>query len=428
LSPLLKGWRCNFSYRRVLVSVHFIILMAFLRLVKWSLVILLVSSSSAHSASTNSSEPSTTTVKETVTAVQTSVQIQTTVQTATHITTALVTPTTPSTTSTIASSSTSASPTPLVLKPGQKNPKRGLAFAAGTTPADIINANQTRSVISWVYDWADTPPDYLASSNIPYVPMQWGSVNIEKFPALVAAQGAKVMLGFNEPDFASESNISPTQAAQLWIQYIQPLRAQGIRLGAPAVTADTTGAPWLINFMEACTNCTFDFIPLHWYGSGTPGFYSYIWSVHTAYPTYPIWITEYAEVSANNTVVEQFLNDTIIYLDSLDWIERYAWFGFFRPEEDKHYNLLDANGGLNALGQIYVGADTIHTGGVPIQTGGYKTVNGADNPSQGLVTAWPSATNAASGGWSHPGDGRLPAWSSALVVCGCMFGAFWVLW
>lgn len=28
-------------------------------------------------------------------------------------------------------------------------------------------------------------------------------------------------------------------------------------------------------------------------------------------------------------VVAEFLNQTIVYLDSLDWIERYAWFGYF---------------------------------------------------------------------------------------------------
>ena len=28
-------------------------------------------------------------------------------------------------------------------------------------------------------------------------------------------------------------------------------------------------------------------------------------------------------------VVAEFLNQTIVYLDSLSWIERYAWFGYF---------------------------------------------------------------------------------------------------
>jgi hypothetical protein len=72
-----------------------------------------------------------------------------------------------------------------------KNPKRGIGFA-GDLPGDIINANQTDSVISWQYNWSDMPPDY--TSNIPYVPMQWGSVNIGSFDDAVMAQGAKIIL------------------------------------------------------------------------------------------------------------------------------------------------------------------------------------------------------------------------------------------
>ncbi|KAG6863919.1 hypothetical protein C0991_002015 [Blastosporella zonata] len=48
---------------------------------------------------------------------------------------------------------------------------------------------------------------------------------------MVMASGAKTILAFNEPDFASQS-IDPAVAAQLWMQYIQPLAAHGIKLGA----------------------------------------------------------------------------------------------------------------------------------------------------------------------------------------------------
>lgn len=75
-----------------------------------------------------------------------------------------------------------------------KNVKRGLAFAAGDTPDDILNANQTDSVISWVYDWANTAPDYLATSGLQYYPMQWGSGEISEFADAVKASGAKTVL------------------------------------------------------------------------------------------------------------------------------------------------------------------------------------------------------------------------------------------
>lgn len=69
---------------------------------------------------------------------------------------------------------------------------------------------------------------------------------------------------FNEPDFVNEANMDPVAAAGIWMQYIQPLKAKGVRLGGPAVTASSTGQPWLASFLAACANCTIDFLPLHW--------------------------------------------------------------------------------------------------------------------------------------------------------------------
>ncbi|KIM47691.1 glycoside hydrolase family 128 protein [Hebeloma cylindrosporum] len=272
-----------------------------------------------------------------------------------------------------------------------KNPKRGIGYA-GDLPGDIINANQTKSLISWQYNWANIPPDYLATSNVTYIPMQWGAANVDTFADDVKAQGASTILTFNEPDYLNESNIPPDQAAKLWLQFIEPLKASGVRLGGPAVTA--SGRPWLNSFFQACNNCTIDFLPLHWYGTGTEGFYGYIWDVHTQFPQYPIWITEYAETSPNDTVVFEFMNQTMVYLDSLDWIERYSWFGYFRPRPDVHYNLLRGDGGLTPLGELYLGAKTVHTQNITEPTSTYKTVNGADIPNQGPPTAWPVVNSA----------------------------------
>lgn len=71
---------------------------------------------------------------------------------------------------------------------------------------------------------------------------------------------------FNEPDFNQQSNIDPNIAAQLWMQYIEPLRTDipGIKIGAPAVSSGGTGFPWLTTFFSACGNCSFDFLPIHW--------------------------------------------------------------------------------------------------------------------------------------------------------------------
>ena len=61
-------------------------------------------------------------------------------------------------------------------------------------------------------------------------------------------------------------------------------------------------------------------------------------------------------------------------------------------------DLLRQDGGLNALGELYVGAKTVHTQ-ILSDTGysGYRTVNGADLPNQPLVTAWPEHTVVSAG-------------------------------
>lgn len=86
--------------------------------------------------------------------------------------------------------STATKPSPT----GVKNPKRGLAFAAGDTPGDLNNANQSTSVISWQYNWGNFPPDYLVESNIKHIPMQWGGAGIDSFADQVKAQGADTIL------------------------------------------------------------------------------------------------------------------------------------------------------------------------------------------------------------------------------------------
>lgn len=225
--------------------------------------------------------------------------------------------------------------------------------------------------------------------------MQWGSGNINLLASAVSAQNADTVLAFNEPDFANEANMQPSDAAALWQQFIQPLKANGIKLGGPAVTAAPTGKQWLTEFIAACTNCTIDFLPLHWYGSGTGNFFGYIMDMHSTFPQFPIWITEYADVSDNSTEVWDFMNQTISFLDSTDWVERYAWFGFFRPQPNINYNMLNEDGGFNDLGELYFQAKTVHTSNVT-STSQYQTISPHDTPGQPLVTSWPGSNAAPS--------------------------------
>ncbi|KAJ8691781.1 hypothetical protein PTI98_011316 [Pleurotus ostreatus] len=184
-----------------------------------------------------------------------------------------------------------------ILVLAAKNPKRGLAFADNNSARDLVHANQSNSAITWQYDWAASPSSTLASSGIQYVPMQWGTNGIQNLANSV--KGAKVLLAFNEPDLASQSNLDPRTAAQLWKQYIQPLKSSGIKLVSPAVTSAPSGIPWLQEFISACGGCSVDAIAVHWYGSGSQWFIEYLNKVHAAFPSRPIWVTEFADTSTD---------------------------------------------------------------------------------------------------------------------------------
>ncbi|KAF7351224.1 Glycosyl hydrolase 53-domain-containing protein [Mycena sanguinolenta] len=258
-----------------------------------------------------------------------------------------------------------------LLASGTKLPKRGLAFALPKNPTatdidnaavDITKANQSTGAVSWVYNWNITAPDYLADSGLEFVPMQWNGVGIENLAATVKQLGAKYVLAFNEPDSSLQANMTPETAASLWMQYFEPLKTEDstIQLGAPAVTSNGTGIPWLQKFMTECATCTIDFIPFHWYGMGSASFYQYLYEFNSLFPSYPLWITEYADTTLTDEAMTAFMDTTLTGesthpLDDIDFVERYAWFAYERTQTDGfHYYLMDAQGDLTTAGQKYV--------------------------------------------------------------------------
>lgn len=75
---------------------------------------------------------------------------------------------------------------------------------------------------------------------------------------------------------------------------------------------------------------------------------------------YEIWITELALPQQSAEATETMLNTTLPYLDGLDYVGRYSWFGLFRPENANGWTgdgvaLLDGKGRLTELGAMYLG-------------------------------------------------------------------------
>lgn len=179
------------------------------------------------------------------------------------------------------------------------------------------------------------------------------------------------VLGFNEPDgpwSQGGSNMSVVAAALAWKQEIAPLQKLGIKAGAPSITQ--RGFSWLQEFAAPCSNCTFDFIPLHWYGNFS-GLQNHINTVHTArvellskivnemkligrsYPNTKLWITEYAYDHVTLQQRQDFFNASASSFDTTDYIERYSYFGAMRSNVSHvgpNATMLTADGKLPSIG------------------------------------------------------------------------------
>lgn len=174
-------------------------------------------------------------------------------------------------------------------------PKRGLA-ANDDIPLTAFagDYNGYLSQVNWQYNWNSNTAqkqDYAE-----FVPMLWGTQDyhtnhwFDDAWDYILNQGTTHLLGFNEPDIPSQSNMSPEDAAAAWRTYMEPF-AEDARLGAPAVS--NAGLQWITDFMTACNDCQIDFVPIHWYnGAGyDDDFQNWVNSICDLTGR-PVWVTE----------------------------------------------------------------------------------------------------------------------------------------
>ncbi|KAJ7488767.1 glycosyl hydrolase catalytic core-domain-containing protein [Mycena galericulata] len=86
------------------------------------------------------------------------------------------------------------------------------------------------------------------------------------------AETPEHLLGFNEPDIASQANMSPSDAADLWMENIQPWAAKGTKLISPAVAWNLN---WTQNFLTELESR--DGHVVHWHGDLMLSFGSFTW-------------------------------------------------------------------------------------------------------------------------------------------------------
>ncbi|KAL9070929.1 MAG: hypothetical protein Q9161_004571 [Pseudevernia consocians] len=237
--------------------------------------------------------------------------------------------------------------------------KRGLVYVPNEKyPQDDANWDSSTSDLTWYYNYASKPsPAFANFPKLQFVPMLWGTGNSSTFLSDVQSQikaGANItyVLGFNEPDGDSStggSAIPAETAAQIWMQQIEPLAKQGVKLGAPACT---------------------DFIPVHWYGN-FQGLASHIGEYVGTFNK-SIWVTEFADAN----------------------VTRYSYFGAFRSDVSNvgaNSAMLTQDGKLTDIGSWYLGGGetgNVPTGNVPKGAAGRKKTFLGSGLLVGLATMW----------------------------------------
>ncbi|KAJ8058369.1 hypothetical protein OCU04_012561 [Sclerotinia nivalis] len=229
--------------------------------------------------------------------------------------------------------------------------KRGVAY----NTADYVEQFGGSSKVAWAYNWGSTS-DGLSASGIEYVPLLWGmkSTFTSAWSAAASsaiASGSKHLMSFNEPDLSTQANLGYADAAAGYKTYMQPFAGKA-KLGAPAVTngASPMGLTWLKSFLSSCSDCTIDFVCIHWYDSASniDYFKSYVQDAYTAGGNRPLWITEF-QASGTTDQQNAFMEEVLPWLDASNMVDRYAWF----MADTAAGGLMSSGSSLSMLGNTF---------------------------------------------------------------------------
>tara|TARA_R110000868_G_scaffold71022_8_gene208402 strand:- start:1556 stop:3421 length:1866 start_codon:yes stop_codon:yes gene_type:complete len=206
-----------------------------------------------------------------------------------------------------------------------------------------IGGNTTGLNQAWYYNWGNSSESNL---ELEYAPMAWGfggandDADIQNYKSKYKATH---VMAFNESDNCNDqsgqfNNLCDTDVA---VSTYKNLMKTGLRLVSPS---GRENAPfgWLKEFHDKANaqDIRIDVIGVHWYDWGSSPanspnadpnlvfnrFKNYLQRVYDLYGL-PIWITEFnANPNRTNATNYGFMQLALPYLETLDYVERYAWF------------------------------------------------------------------------------------------------------
>ena len=232
--------------------------------------------------------------------------------------------------------------------------------------------------VSWYYNWGHTPAPAVINhfkEYIDFIPMAWSGVNEAVMREyLTNHPEVKYILGFNEPNFRQQANLTPTQAAARWpdiekiadefnLKIVGPALNFGPSNGSVTENGVTYTDPvrYMDDFLAACPDCRIDYIAIHSYMNMASSVEWFI-GLFKKYNK-PIWLTEFCAWEYNQGLTPErqkdFMVDVLTYMENDPDVYRYAWFiGRNNSGENAFpYMALMTNndkGVLKELGDIYV--------------------------------------------------------------------------
>jgi len=249
-------------------------------------------------------------------------------------------------------------------------PKKGTAGYEGSP-------YQTELTTSWAYNYDDNTSATEAAS-FDYVPMVYdatyweplGDAQSRDAVWLASAQPA-YLLCCNEPDNASQANLSTNAVIGLWPAF----EALGVPLVGPG-TQNTEDA-WENNFYSliAANHYRVDYAAVHEYVPPNSGsLISDLESVYNAYG-HPVWLTEFSPVDWSGCKCwseddnYNFLAEFMWQAENTSWLMRYAVFPFSNSNSDSPWVddgftgsiFLSDGQTLSPYGELYATWDGVET-------------------------------------------------------------------
>ncbi|MDE6206267.1 MAG: hypothetical protein K2M55_00480 [Muribaculaceae bacterium] len=284
-----------------------------------------------------------------------------------------------------------------------KSAKRGAGWDDKTVSLNAHHAALLEPGVSWVYNWGpDISNGDLYNADFTFLPMAWnGAYNASRIRQWLSAHPeTKYLLGFNEPNFASQARMTPAEAAGAWPGLEAIAEEYGVKLVAPALnfTDSQVGGrfwnpyEWYDEFFRLYPDAKVDCLAMHcymnWYSANTwlatEYFYSDLYNPRKdCYGRYPnlvkflnsfkethgrfpgMMLTEFCSWENDGTIkdvdfqIDQ-MTQKLQKLEQSELVEGYAWFMANAGAGATAYPYMSlfernsADSDLSELGKIYV--------------------------------------------------------------------------